>query len=265
MGAAQSADEPPSRSKKTSRGVELSEAQESRDSEADDSRSESVGSQVSEDRGDDGFAQSSGVWSLPVVSDIAHTVHNASPLMLHGSPSGAKGVVCVSTPEGGWSSFTAKEARGRAHEALKAEVEYLLKCVAWESDHGRTCMNIYCANPERCELLAIALRERMFTVINPVRNWYALKARQLLEKRGRVPMPVFPAGVDAEELLLRLLYADPAKAEAQFGAHVGTFKVFVHVSLDAQTESGHSYYFGADHQNYQFHCRDSRLLLKVSW
>mmetsp|Transcript_57263 Transcript_57263/g.166138 ORF Transcript_57263/g.166138 Transcript_57263/m.166138 type:complete len:266 (-) Transcript_57263:71-868(-) len=265
MGAAQSTDEQAAEKTKSKRTRSISFDEEEEGEAQHDSRSQSRSSSASDDGGGDVFEHKSGLLDLPKASAIADSLRNASPLMLHSTPGGSKGLSYVSAPAGGWSAFTAQEARGRVQDALKTEVEYILKCIAWESDHGRTCMNIYCANQERCELIVGELRQRMFTVLNPVRNWYAAKAKELFQMRGRIPMPPIPPGVDVEEYLLRMLYADPLAAEAQFSHYVGTFKIFVHVSLDVQTESGHAYYFGAELPTYQQHSRDSRLLLRVSW
>jgi len=266
MGAAQAAQcEGRTRTRKDrGAGVERSDSRDSSASSGSGS-AESAGQQDK-----DIFNQQSDVWKMPVMAELQHTVQNASPFMVGGAPGKAKGMAFVPTPAGGWSSFTAREARGRAYDALKMEVEYILKCIAWESDHGRTATNVYCASQERCELLAMDLRSRMFGVTNPVRTWYAAKAKLILDSRARLQgiLPALPQGPEGEEYLLRLLYADPAKAEAQYAGQVGTFKIFVDVSLDSSTANGHSYFFGAEyhphHPGHQ-HNRDSRLLLKVEW
>jgi len=127
-------------------------------------------------------------------------------------------------------------------------------------------MTVLCSNQERCDLLAQELRTREFMVINPVRTHYALKARELIDKRARIELPQLPDGPEGEEFLLRTLYSDPAAAEAKYAGIVGTFKIFVHVSLDVNTDKGHGYFFGAEvPHHHKEHYRDSRLLLKVQW
>mmetsp|Transcript_31047 Transcript_31047/g.89727 ORF Transcript_31047/g.89727 Transcript_31047/m.89727 type:complete len:265 (+) Transcript_31047:47-841(+) len=264
MGAAQSADDEPTAEepkKRRTRAVKL----DARANEGDGVRS--GGADISPEVGRDKFDRTPGAhWTGgSLAAGIADHVLHSSPSILKDAPGHPGGVAIVSAPAGGWSSFTAKDARGRTHGAMRSEVEHVLKRIAWESDHGRTSINIYCATVERCEMLAAELRQRMFTVINPVRSCYAEKARRLLELRGRVALPSIPNGIEPEEFLLRLLYTDPLKAELNFAAHIGTFRVPVHISLDARTENGHSYYFGATHHGSLEHCRDSRLLLRASW
>lgn len=217
------------------------------------------------------IGQPSTLWRLPVMHDISKSISDASPF-LHTVPgrdakSGLAGLHFVPTPIGGWSSFTARDARGRSHDALRLEIEYVLKCIAWECDHGRVSMHVLCSNQEHCDLLAQELRTRMFSVINPVRTHYAAKVKQLIDNKARLPLlPQLPEGQDSEEFLLRTCYVDPAKAESNYAGVVGTFKIFVHVSLDVNTEKGHSYFFGAEvPHHHKEHYRDSRLLLKVQW
>lgn len=163
-----------------------------------------------------------------------------------------------------WSTFTAEHARGRAHQALNSEVEHVLQCIGLQCDHGRVSMTILCADHLRHDLLVQELRKRFFTVVNPIRKHYEIKAQHLISMKGRIALPVLPEGAEAEELLLRVLYSDPVQAEKSYAGVAGTFKVCVDVSLDPQTENGQSYFFGPETQ-LGSGCKDSRLLLKVSW
>merc|ERR1711920_334644 len=102
----------------------------------------------------------------------------------------------------------------------------------------------------------------MFTVTNPVRTHYAAKVQQLIDNRARLQLPHLPEGPEGEEFLLRTLYVDPAQAESKYSGVVGTFKIFIHVSLDVNTDKGHSYFFGSEvPHHHKHHYRDSRLLL----
>lgn len=210
--------------------------------------------------------QPSALWKMPGINGLGKSLANTSPFLSEAPGRHNNGVHFVPTPIGGWSSFTARDARGRSHDALRQEVEYVLKCIAYECDHGRVSMNVLCSNQERCDLLAQELRTRMFTVTNPVRTHYTAKVKQVLEHKARLQLPQVPEGPDGDEFMLRLFYADPAGADEKYAGVVGTFKIFIDVSLDVNTEKGHSYFFGAEVPHHRKeHFRDSRLLLKVQW
>lgn len=152
---------------------------------------------------------------------------------------------------------------------MKKDVEYVLQSIAWLSDHGRTAVNLCCSSKERCDLLVQELRQRQFSVMNPVRTWYEEKVQHLLQlqNHGQVRLPALPNDAGArEEFLLRVLYQDPSAAEASYSACVGTFKLLVDISLHPAVTNG-QYYFFCDERlaarGEQF--RDALLLLRVWW
>lgn len=172
----------------------------------------------------------------------------------------------VPEPSGGWSHFSADSARSRTKKALRKELEYVLKCIAWEASRSKTSLNLLCSSLEQWDLVAHELRAREFIVTNPVRTMYEDKARQILELKGRAPLPQLPGGLEGEEFLVRWLYLDPARAEQTYAQQVGTFKLFVDVSLDLASTEGQEEFYFCDEKNAQHHhYRDARLLLRVQW
>lgn len=170
--------------------------------------------------------------------------------------------------DGSWGAFNAKDARGRSQVALRKDVRQVLKSIASVCDMGRTSALVLCSTKERCELLAEELRIREFCTANPVRNFYAEKARLLLGMRDRVQLPAALPTSDSEEeeeFMLRYLYSDAVCAETIYAAHVGTFKIQVDVNLHPGADSDKGYFFCDERRAYLEDCMDASLLLVVYW